>query len=119
MSFFVIKRLLWETVTGPFETALWWYTKGLAGISHWYRYVIVRGNARLGVLLWIKNIFVPMYGQRDWQGRAVSIGMRIAQIIARGFVFVLLVLGTTLLLLLWVVAPILIIMGLVSSLLGL
>ncbi len=119
MSFFVIKRLLWETATSPFETAVWWYTKGLSSVSHWYRFVIVRGNARLGVLLWIKNIFVPMYGQRDWQGRAVSIGVRIAQIIGRGFVFILLIIGMTALLLLWVVGPVLIIMGLVSSLLGL
>lgn len=119
MSFFVLKRLLWETLTGPFETAVWWYTKGLATVSHWYRFMIARGNARLGVLLWIKNIFVPMYGQRDWQGRLVSVGMRIAQIIGRGLAFVLLIVGITLALLAWVLGPILIIMGLVSSLLGL
>ena len=34
--------------------------------------------------IWLKNFFVPMYGQYDWQGRAISVFMRLVVIIGRG-----------------------------------
>jgi len=37
-------------------------------------------------MVWIKNIFTPMYGQTDWQGKLISFFMRLFQIIFRGIV---------------------------------
>lgn len=33
--------------------------------------------------LWLKNIFVPMYGQRDFQGRVASFFIRFVNVIVR------------------------------------
>ena len=62
---------------------VWWYTKGLAKVV----------QAALGALryrmqaysfrVWIRNFFVPMYGQYDWTGRLVSIFMRTVVLIGR------------------------------------
>lgn len=35
----------------------------------------------IGLFVWIKAIFVPMYGQWDWRGRAISFCFRILVII--------------------------------------
>lgn len=65
---------------------LWWYSLGFimfAGriIAFW------RGEQKsLGFLVWLKNIFVPMYGQHDFAGRIISFFIRLIQIIFRGLV---------------------------------
>jgi hypothetical protein len=39
--------------------------------------------ASLSLGVWLKNIFVPMYGQRDWESRLISVFMRSVQIVFR------------------------------------
>lgn len=77
----VVNELIGDAVRFP----LWWYTTGMV-------YTVtsllnsVRYYARsLGIAVWIRNIFVPMYGQYDWQSRIISVFMRSAQIVFRGF----------------------------------
>ena len=74
-----------------------------------------RGNSSLGVLLWLKNLFVPMFGQRDWQGRLVSVFMRLVQVIARGVAFVAWIIFITIVLALWALAPVILFLGMVFS----
>lgn len=70
---------------------VWWYTHGLLRMVKWVRESI-RGYARLLALeIWIKNLFVPMFGQYDWQSRLISIFMRSVQIVGRGFVLIIIV----------------------------
>lgn len=67
---------------------VWWYTVGLkrqairAVKSLQYRY------QAYGFKIWIKNFFVPMYGQYDFGGRAISILMRFVVLIGRGVALV-------------------------------
>lgn len=62
---------------------VWWYTKGLqrvidaASSAVWYR---VRSYA---LVIWIKNFFVPMYGEYDIWGRIISLMMRFVVLIYR------------------------------------
>lgn len=62
---------------------VWWYTKGLqkvidsASAAVWYR---VRSYA---LIIWIKNFFVPMYGEYDIWGRIISLMMRTVVLIYR------------------------------------
>lgn len=62
---------------------VWWYTKGLqkvidaASAAVWYR---VRSYA---LVIWIKNFFVPMYGEYDIWGRIISLMMRIVVLVYR------------------------------------
>jgi len=118
MTLFVIRKLTLEIVVDLFRTPLWWYQDGLQKMFHWWAYMMRRGNARLGVKLWIRNIFAPMFGQRDWQGRLVSFFMRVVNIIGRGIAYVAWILFITAVLLLWFVAPFLLLMGLILSLAG-
>lgn len=111
----VIRRLLLDALLDIFATPIWWYTAGLQAVAHWWIYMTRRGNASLGVLLWLKNLFVPMFGQRDWQGRLISILVRFAQVVARGIAYVVWIGAVSALLLLWIVAPFLLFLGLVFS----
>lgn len=62
---------------------VWWYTKGLqkvidvATATIWYR---VRAYA---LVVWIKNFFVPMYGEYSFWGRAISLMMRFVVLVYR------------------------------------
>lgn len=114
----VIRRLLLDALLDIFATPVWWYTGGLKTVAHWWIYMVRRGNASLGVLLWLKNLFVPMFGQHDWQGRMISIFMRFVNLAGRGIVYVIWMTAVTALLLLWIAAPFLLFLGLVFTVVG-
>lgn len=66
---------------------IWWYTKGIVYVLEKITYSARRQSALLAIDLWVKNIFVPMYGQRDWQGRIISFFIRLLQIVARSVAY--------------------------------
>ena len=63
----------------------------------------------LGLPLWIKNLFTPMFQQYDVMGRLISFFMRLVQIIGRIIAFLILDFLYSLLFLAWIVAPIVLI----------
>lgn len=67
---------------------IWWYTKGVARWSRfiWDWYSGYRQQLAIGV--WVKNIFVPMYGSYDIAGRLISFFMRVAMIVIRSVLLV-------------------------------
>lgn len=65
----------------------WWYTKGIAYTAQKLVYSARRQAANFAVGLWVKNLFVPMYGQYDWQGRIISFVVRLVQIVVRSFAY--------------------------------
>ena len=69
---------------GLIRWPVWWYTKGLVLTLKWAQVSITRYAGSIGLMVWIKNIFVPMYGLRDWQGRLISFFVRLVQIFFRG-----------------------------------
>ena len=86
----IILKIVWDFVYFP----LWWYGQGLVktlkGVFNFWR----EQEASLGFLVWLKNLFVPMYGQHDFAGRAISFFIRLVQIIFRGLsLFIFFVLG--------------------------
>lgn len=88
---------------------LWWYGAGLIrlikGLSRFWR----DQERVLGFSIWLKNIFVPMYGQRDIGGRVISFVMRLVQIIVRGAVLIFWLLVLLVILILWLALPIILI----------
>ena len=88
---------------------VWWYSVGL------YRFLTALFNFLKGVekslalSVWIKNIFKPMFGQSDWQGRLISIFIRIVQIIARSIVMFIVLIFVACLFALWIIFPLLVI----------
>lgn len=115
MWILVFQRIALEAVLDAFYFPLWWYTKGAYKASQWCAYLFADGNSRLAPMLWLKNIFVPMYGQYDWQGRIISFLMRFAQIIFRSFVLALWLLFCFLLFIVWLILPVLVVSGILNS----
>jgi hypothetical protein len=62
---------------------VWWYTKGIFYLFEKLSLSARRQSANFAVALWAKNLFVPMYGQYDWQGRIISFVVRLVQVIFR------------------------------------
>ncbi len=79
---------------------IWWYTIGLKSFVKANLRSIRNEEKRLGLRIWILNIFNPMYSQYDWKGRIISFFIRLIQIIIRSailiswsfFIFMLLIL---------------------------
>ncbi|HAL50060.1 MAG: hypothetical protein UU40_C0006G0033 [Candidatus Uhrbacteria bacterium GW2011_GWD2_41_121] len=82
-----------DLIGGVVRFPFWWYTHGLVFVARggwgW-----ISGYAKsLALNVWVKNLFVPMYGMYDWQSRIISFFMRVAQIIGRAIgVFILIIL---------------------------
>ena len=62
---------------------LWWYGRGFLRSAIKLKEDLYYYWAKLGVGIWLKYWFVPMYGQTDFWGRVVSILMRTFNIIGR------------------------------------
>lgn len=63
---------------------LWWYTRGLALAVAWVGRTVRGASAALGFGVWVKNVFVPMYGEYQWSGRIISFFIRLIMIIVLG-----------------------------------
>lgn len=72
----------------------------------------------LGLSVWLKNIFKPMYGQHDWQGILISIFMRLVQIVFRSVLMLVYFLLAVLAFIVWVILPLLIVFEIIVQLSG-
>jgi hypothetical protein len=84
---------------------VWWYTKGALRTA---RYCVrtVTGTARsFGIGIWLKNLFTPMFGQRDIQGRLISFFMRLVMIVAYSIALAVLSVVMAAAMFLWLAFP--------------
>lgn len=88
---------------------LWWYSVGLLRMTIKLKDFIADREKSLALFIWIKNVFIPMYGQRDWQGILISLFIRFVQIIFRSIIMIFWLAVALGLFWLWVIAPIFII----------
>ncbi len=107
----IILQILGEILYFP----IWWYSVGLmragGAVFRFWR----AQEISLGFSVWVKNIFVPMYGQRDIASRAISFFMRLIQIIVRGFILIIWLAVALLALAFWMALPILLFLGLAAQ----
>lgn len=109
----IIISLILEIVYFP----IWWYSVGFFRIAkNIWRFFLGREKA-LGFSIWLKNIFVPMYGQYDWAGRLISFFIRLIQIVFRGIVLFFWGLISLFLVFGWLALPILLIIALAFQIL--
>lgn len=103
----IILQILGEILYFP----IWWYSVGFGRlIKNAWRFW--RNQERtLGFSIWAKNIFVPMYGQRDWASRIISFFVRLVQIIARGIILMFWLLIILIILILWLAFPLLLLLA--------
>ncbi len=94
---------------------IWWYTVGLLGIMAAARNGLEYRVRSLGFKIWLKNFFVPMYGQYDLTGKLISIWMRFVVLIGRIIVLVAEAVGFTVGIILWVLIPIIAVLALLLN----
>jgi hypothetical protein len=111
MRILILQRLFVEAILDVFYFPIWWYSGGLKHAAQWCLNLLKAGNFRLAPLLWLQNIAIPMYGQYDWQGRAVSFFMRLVQVIIRSFLLFLWLTVCLLLFSCWLLLPLLTLAG--------
>lgn len=67
----------------------WWYTHGFLRFAKSLVKALRFKWQDLGVGVWVKNLFVPMFGVRDIAGRLISFFMRLVNIIGRFLYFLI------------------------------
>jgi hypothetical protein len=100
---------LFDQINNFFYWPVWWYSRGLLAAAKFCGKEITDQQERLGLSIWVKNIFTPMYGQYDIEGRIISFFVRLVQIIIRSIlllVWSLLLLGVFVV---WIILPVFII----------
>jgi len=83
-----VAQLLFVDIVGSIVWfPVWWYTTGLMKvIGSVMRSLRYRAQG-YAFAVWIRNFFVPMYGQYDWEGRIISVVMRTVVLILRLIAF--------------------------------
>jgi hypothetical protein len=94
-------EILKDVVFFPF----WWYSFGLIGTVKKLAAFIIDREKSLALFVWVKNIFTPMYGQRDWQGLLISFFIRLVQIVFRSLVLLFWLVIALVLFWLWIIFP--------------
>lgn len=95
---------------------VWWYSVGLLRAARFFWQRIKNAEIRLGVGVWVKNIFTPMFGQRDIAGVLISFFMRIFQIIVRTIVLFLWSVIVLLGFFIWIALPVFVVLGIILNL---
>ena len=105
MSVLVWHRIALEFLLDILYYPLWWYTGGLKRTAIFCLHSFEDANLSFSPGLWLKNLFVPMYGQTDWQGRITSVFMRVVNVIGRTFALGVVAFALIVLLIVWIVLP--------------
>ncbi|MFA6254615.1 MAG: hypothetical protein WC675_01110 [Patescibacteria group bacterium] len=87
---------------------VWWYSKGLAKVGLGCLQEIKNQAEVLGIAVWIKNLFTPMFGQYDIEGRIISFFARLIQIIVRSILLLFWIILILILFLAWIFLPVLV-----------
>lgn len=115
MWILVFQRVFFEAVLDFAYFPLWWYTGGVLHSARWCFSLFLDGNSNLLPFLWLKNLFVPMFGQYDWQGRIISFLMRFVQFIFRSIGLAIWAAFCLVLFFGWLVLPVIITYGFFKS----
>ena len=78
-----LKYVFVDLIGGIIRAPIWWYTGGLKLMLTWAVDSVKSYAQSISLSVWMKNLFVPMYGQYDWQSRIISVFMRFVMIIGR------------------------------------
>lgn len=117
MSWLLIaERILLDFFLHIIWFPVWWYTLGAQMVLIGCYHLIQQTNQQFAPGLWMKNLFVPMFGQRDWQGKIMSFFMRLVNIVFRSFIVILWSLMVACLFVLWLALPLVAIFLIILSL---
>lgn len=98
----IVQDLLLDFLYWP----VWWYSAGLVYFFSFCLQLLKNQYERVALGVWVKNIFTPMYGQYDTEGRIISFFVRLFQIIVRSIFMVVWLALDLIFFIGWVVLPI-------------
>lgn len=117
MSWILIaQRIFLDFVLHVIYFPVWWYTRGAKKVLVGCFHMIGQVNRQFAPGLWAKNLFVPMFGQRDFQGRITSVFVRFFNIIFRSIFVGLWSVIVIFLFCIWMAVPLIIVYMIVLSL---
>jgi hypothetical protein len=115
MFLLVFQRIFLEAILDIFYFPVWWYTGGALHALIWCKDFFLSGNQTLAPGLWLANLFVPMFGQYDIQGRIISVFMRLIQFVLRSVALAFWLVISIILFCVWLALPVLFVYGFVNS----
>jgi len=82
---FIALKLVWDLLYFP----IWWYALGLKERWRVFLKNVKDVERKLALKIWLKNMFVPMYGFYDIWSRVISFFMRVIMLIYKlaSFIF--------------------------------
>lgn len=88
---FLIVDVLLDVLRFP----LWWYARGAVVGAAWWRAQLKNGSDALALIVLAKNLGRPMFGDYTREGRAISFGVRLVQLVVSFALYLLWVLVVT------------------------
>ena len=85
---------------------LWWYGHGFIKMLGGCASQISDFNATLGFSIWLKNLFVPMFGQNDFMGRVISFFLRLVNVVVRGLGLLIFIILIFIFVIIWLILPV-------------
>ncbi len=98
---YVFKDILLDILRFP----IWWYT---AGVKRAWKFFIRQSKVGLQAValkIWFKNLFRPMFGDYSRSGRLISFFVRLVEIFFRTIVFLIWIIVSFILFILWLALP--------------
>jgi len=102
-------QILIELIRDVLYFPVWWYGRGLLNLIIGVMHFLSDKQKALALLVWIKNIFRPMYGQYDFAGVLISFFVRLVQIILRSLFLLFWLILCLAVILFWVLFPLFVI----------
>ena len=110
---FYFSNLITRGFTQFVTLALWWYGGGFWLAIKRFAWLEKRDVSRIGVHVWIRNFFVPMFHDYTLVGRALSVVFRFFIIIGKTVNLLVRTCVRLIVLLVWIALPLLFVAGLV------
>lgn len=105
MALALLKFILIDILLDALYAPIWWYSTGLIGTLRKLSRAVQEGASIIGISIWTKSLFKPMYGEYSWQGRIVSFFMRVVVLIFMSLQMIVWLGILLVLLLIWLALP--------------
>jgi hypothetical protein len=94
----------------------WWYSEGLGVVIKQGAMFLWSKWQSLHLGVWMRFVLTPMFGTRDRVSRAISLVIRLVEIVGRGIIWLVMAAGVVLMWGGWLLAPPLIVMLIIGQL---
>lgn len=101
-----LRAFFFDLFKSVFFFPIWWYGRGLLSTARFVVEAIQNEERQLGVMIWFRNLFVPMYGSYDMAGRLISFVVRSAQIFVRSLFLSVYTVGLLLIFVFYLALPV-------------